>query len=87
MNSRLCELKDQLINISLRLTKQAPYRIPAFRFEVDKLVCPNRDHCNPSGPCRAWRDPAIRQRVARIEDQLFVLGFTRADETFERSKP
>lgn len=82
MSTRLCELKSELIDISLRLTNEAPYRIPRFRYAIDELRCPNGGHCNPDGPCQAWKDRGVRERVAGIENELFSLGFTRQDETF-----
>lgn len=79
---RLCEVKDELISICLKLTREAPYHIPHFRYAIDELRCPSAGHCNPNGPCQAWKDGAIRQRVSKIEGELFRLGFVKTDETF-----
>lgn len=86
---RLCQVKDAMRDIGQKLVAET-HRTPGFLFLVDELRCPRRNHCDLSRPCEAWKDRVVRQRVAKIEDQLFVLGFARADsndvEDFSRKE-
>lgn len=76
---RLCEVKNVLIDISLKLVNEPPYRIPRFRFAIDELRCPNRNHCDESKPCEGFT-PENRQRIAEIDDELFRIGFVKESE-------
>lgn len=85
---RLCNVKNELINIAVKLANED--KIPRWRYELDTLKCPAKNHCDPNRPCMAWRDREIRQQVAKLEDELFVAGFVRADandlENYGREK-
>lgn len=74
----LCEIKDDLTKVALRiLNSGGPY--PKFKYALDELRCPHRDHCDPTGPCKAMQDYSVRQRLSEIDDEIFALGFVKGE--------
>lgn len=76
---RLCEVKSELVDIALKIVNEPPYRIPRFRFAIDELRCPNRNHCDESKSCEGMKDRGNLQKLAEIDDELFRIGFVKGE--------
>ncbi len=76
----LCQIKDGMHQAAKEIT-DSTHKTPKFKFMLDDPVlrCPHRDHCDPSRPCEAMQDGQVRQRLARIDDEIFKLGFTKGE--------
>lgn len=79
---RLCEFKDAVIDVCLKLANEAEGRFPVrARYELDTMRCPNSSgHCPKSGQCAAMKDSTILHKISQIEDELFKFGFVKITE-------
>ncbi len=77
-DERLCQRKSALLDCMLKIVDET-HHVPAVRMELDFLKCPNGHHCDPTKPCVGF-SAENRQRISKIEDKLFELGFMKEEQ-------
>lgn len=79
---RLCEVEAELREPVLELGMREPDGYKTVR-QWASLRCPRAGHCDPTRKCEGLT-PANLVTIARIEDTLFVKGFVRGDELWQK---